>query len=44
MVKAAYASGRVLVVVAVVVVVVPVTTDLINLMTVRSNGFSNHNT
>jgi hypothetical protein len=43
MVKAAYASGRVLVVV-VVVVVVPVTTDLINLMTVRSNGFSNHNT
>jgi len=42
MVKAAYASGRVLVLV--VVVVVPVTTDLINLMTVRSNAFSNHNT
>jgi hypothetical protein len=46
-VKATYASGRLLVVVVAVVevvVVVPVTTDLINLMTARSNGFSFHTT
>jgi hypothetical protein len=41
-VKVTYVSGRVVVVM--VVVVVPVTTDLINLMTARSNGFSNHYT
>jgi hypothetical protein len=44
-VKVTDASGRVLLLVmVVVVVVVPVTTDLINLMNVRSNGFCNHNT